>query len=441
MKFSYLFVVAFLFFGCSNQKLEPKVEIIVEQNIPIYDLVRLAQTPEVYTKDINFTASPLEIQERFERAYFRVWNIEKQSTFLEEVKWPFRSYTPKNSYGENLQPHTQSFFDLMYENSNFDDFSTLNKRAVTLYRLDLRLFPTNTPLLHDPSLAGEGFPFDYLQNSSVHANKPLFVSHYSKDKEWVYVFSSFASGWVKTNQIAFLDKIYTDLWQNAQQVFLTEDNIALHDEEGNFLFKSKIGMMLALIDEDDENYTLLAVSSYKISEPQFVKTKISKAFAHKEKLDFTSENLNKIVGQLALSHYGWGGMHEQRDCSSMMRDLFAPFGVWLPRNSYSQSRVGQVISFEGMSDEEKIQTIKEKGIPFKTLLYRKGHIVLYVGTVADEIVIFHDTWGIRTLKDGVEGRVVIGRAIFSSLYLGEEQKYFDTNATMLKSFKSMNILF
>jgi len=433
----YIFVVAFLFFGCSSKNIEPKVE----QRTPIYDLVHLPQNPEAYTKDINFTASTSDIQKKFERSYFKVWNIEKHSTLLEEIKWPFRSYTLNNSYGENLQPHTQSFFDTMYENSNFDAFSTLNKRAITLCRVDMRLFPTNTPLLHNPSLAGEGFPFDYLQNSALHANKPVFVSHYSKDKEWVYIFSSFASGWVKTKEIAFLEKTYTDLWQNAEQVFFTQDNIALHDEEENFLFKSKIGMMLPLIEEDEESYTLLAVSSYKTSEPLFVTAKISKAFAHKEKLDFTSENLNKIVGQLSMSHYGWGGMYDQRDCSSMLRDLFAPFGIWLPRNSYSQSKVGQVISFEGMSDEEKIKIIKEKGVPFKTLLYRKGHIVLYVGTVENEIVIFHDTWGIRTLKDGVEGRIIIGKAVFSSLYLGKEQKNYDKNTAMLQSLKSMNILF
>ncbi|MGB3960866.1 MAG: NlpC/P60 family N-terminal domain-containing protein, partial [Sulfurimonas sp.] len=119
----YIFVVAFLFFGCSSKNIEPKVE----QRTPIYDLVHLPQNPEAYTKDINFTASTSDIQKKFERSYFKVWNIEKHSTLLEEIKWPFRSYTPKNSYGENLQPHTQSFFDAMYENSNFDAFSTLNK--------------------------------------------------------------------------------------------------------------------------------------------------------------------------------------------------------------------------------------------------------------------------------------------------------------------------
>jgi hypothetical protein len=121
--------------------------------------------------------------------------------------------------------------------------------------------------------------------------------------------------------------------------------------------------------------------------------------------------------------------------------MFTPFGIWLPRNSYRQSKIGEVITLDGLSEDEKIKTIKEKAIPFKTLLYRKGHIVLYAGTYNDEIIIFHDTWGIRTMKDGKEGRIVIGKTIFSTLKLGEEQAYYDTNSSMTKSLKSMNILY
>jgi hypothetical protein len=232
-------------------------------------------------------------------------------------------------------------------------------------------------------------------------------------------------------------------WENAQQVFLIKDYVPLYDENGVFLFQSKIGMMLALIDEDEdeESYTLLAVSSYKTSKPLFVKTKVSKEIASKNPLAFNAQNLSKILSEVSPSKYGWGGMYEQRDCSSMMRDIFTPFGIWLPRNSYSQSKVGEVIQLDNLSDDEKIKTIKEKAVAFKTLLYRKGHIMLYVGTYNDEIVIFHDMWGIRTLKDGIEGRIVVGKAIFSGLKIGEEQEYYDKNSGTLKNLKSMNILF
>jgi cell wall-associated NlpC family hydrolase len=438
LKFLYAFLIAGVFFGCTTKV--PQVSE-AEKKIEIYDLVHFSQDPYFYTKDFNASQINAVSQENFERSYFRVWNLKTQTTTALEAKWPFRSYGTNNSYGENLQALSQDFFDTMLENSNFDRFTTLNKKAVTLHYLNMRLFPTIRPLLFNPDLAGEGFPFDYLQNSSVHANEPIVVSHYSKDKEWVYIFSSFASGWVKANEIAFLEEEHIQEWQNAQQVFLTKDDVPLYDENGTFLFKSKVGMMLALVEENEESYTLLAVSAYKTSLPLFVKTQVSKELAMKNPLAFSAQNLTKIMNEVSASKYGWGGMYEQRDCSSMLRDMFTPFGIWLPRNSYSQSKVGEVIKLDDLSDEEKIKMIKEKAVPFKTLLYRKGHIMLYVGTYNDEIIIFHDMWGIRTMKDGVEGRIIVGKAVFTTLKLGEEQKYYDKNSAMTKSLKSMNILF
>ncbi len=138
------------------------------------------------------------------------------------------------------------------------------------------------------------------------------------------------------------------------------------------------------------------------------------------------------------SNYGWGGMYGQRDCSSTLRDAFIPFGIWLPRNSLQQSKLGDVISLEGLSDEAKIATIKEKATAFKTLLYKQGHIVLYVGTYKGKVVVFQNTWGIKTDKDGIEGRFIVGKTLFSTLQIGEDLKEYDEDAGLLRNLKSMN---
>ncbi|MGE4397820.1 MAG: glycoside hydrolase, partial [Sulfurimonas sp.] len=105
-----------------------------------------------------------------------------------------------------------------------------------------------------------------------------------------------------------------------------------------------------------------------------------------------------------------------------------------------QSKIGKVISLENLSDDEKIDIIKEKAIPFETLLYKRGHVVLFVGTYNDEIVVFHNTWGIKTKSETDEGRVIIGKPIFSSLRLGQYQENYDEEAEILKNLTSMNIL-
>ncbi len=199
-------------------------------------------------------------------------------------------------------------------------------------------------------------------------------------------------------------------------------------------------MMLALISENDKNFTALAISSYKNSSPKFEKVKISKDIARKDILNLDRKALTSIMSEVYKSNYGWGGMYGQRDCSSMLRDMYAPFGIWLPRNSSQQAKVGKIINLEDLSDEEKISIIKTSAVPFQTLLYKKGHIVLYVGTFKDEIIVFHNTWGIKTKKDDVEGRVVIGKSVFSTLRLGKNLEDYDKEGEILGNLESMNIL-
>lgn len=461
MKYIFIVLPIFVFIGCAVKDtkqvdiITPVKEIVVKvdenltcedisatvpkKTIQISDLVNIPQDVTQYSKNISKIA-PFNInQDKYEKYYFRMWNIDKVPENLSSVKWPFSSYCFGESYGENFQLLKKSFFDSILENANFDTFGTLNKRAVTLKNINIRAFPTIKPLLMDPTLAGEGFPFDYMQNSTIHANKPIFVSHYSKDREWVYIFSSFTSGWVKTDEIAILNKKHSSSWQKAQQISIVKEDIPIYSDDGKFLFKSKIGMMFALVEESTDTYTILTISSYKNQKPLYIKSKISKNIAKKGVLNFNKENINKIVNEVSQTNYGWGGMYGQRDCSSMLRDMYAAFGIWLPRNSYQQSKVGKVVSLENLSDEEKIRLIKDEAVPFETFLYKKGHIVLYVGIHNNEVIIFHNTWGIKTKKDGVEGRVVIGKPIFSTLKLGKNQENYDEESEILRNLKSMNI--
>jgi len=441
LRYIVLVIVSLFFISCATKdNAIVKCEKKSKKSIEIYEVSNIPQDVKYFTKHAPKYRQKESLQSEYEKYYFSVWRHEKPRASLKNVQWAFRTYGIKNSFAENFHPQTQEFFDEMQRNSNFDEYGSLNANAITLRHVDMRVFPTSKPLLRDPNSAGEGFPFDYMQNSSLGANKPLFVSHYSKDREWLYAFSSFASGWIKSSEVVFLEKEHTDEWQNAQQIFFIKEKQAIHDSNGNFLFASKLGTLLALISEDEDSFTALAISSYKNSKPLFEKVKISKSIAKKEVLNLDRDSLNIIMSEVFKDNYGWGGMYGQRDCSSMLRDMYAPFGIWLPRNSAEQAKVGEVISLENLSDDEKISTIKEKAIPFETLLYNNKHIVLYVGLYDDEITIFHNTWGVKTIKDEVRGRAVVGKTIFSTLLLGNDLPNYDEDSSMLRNLKSMNIL-
>ena len=441
LKYIVLVIVSLFFISCATKEnVVVELEKESKKSIEIYEVSKIPQDVKFFTQNASEYREKESVQSQYEKYYFSVWNYEKPRVTIEDAMWGFRAYDAKNSYAENFHPQSQGFFDEMKENANFDAYATLNTRAITLRHVDLRVFPTSKPLLKDPNIAGEGFPFDYLQNSTLGANKPLFVSHYSKDREWLYAFSSFASGWIRSSEVVFLDKEHAEAWQNAQQIFFIKDKQAIYTSKGNFLFSSKLGTLLALISEDEDSFTALAISSYKNSKPLFERVKISKSIAKKEVLNLDRDSLSSVMNEVFEDNYGWGGMYGQRDCSSMLRDMYAPFGIWLPRNSTEQAKIGEVISLENLSDDEKISIIKDKAVPFETLLYVKGHIVLYVGLLDEEIIIFHNTWGVKTIEDGVMGRAVIGKTIFSTLELGNDLPNYDRESSILKNLKSMNTL-
>ena len=431
LRYILVVLLSLVFFGCSAKK-DIKVDYV-------QDLVDIPQNIEFYTKEMD-TDEIAVTEKEYKKAYFSAWNMQNLHKRLEDIKWPFKYFEKKQNYGENLLPIKKDFLNRMYKKSNFDNYCTLNKKALTLDYLNIRVLPTKRPLLSNPALAGEGFPFDYLQNSSINPNTPIFVSHYSKDGQWVFIFSSFAYGWVKRDEIAFISDEDAKVWQNAKQIFITKEGQPLFNELGEGIFNTRIGMLFSLVDEDENNYIVLSVSRCKNNISTFGRIKISKDIASKELLKINKNNLNTIINEISKTNYGWGGIYGQRDCSSTLMDLFSPFGIWLPRNSSKQGNIGEVIDIETLDEDEKIKIIKEKAIPFKTFLYKRGHIMLYVGTYNDKIIIFHNTWGIKTKDGKKEGRFLIGKTIFSTLKVGKELKNYDQSAELLRNIKSLNII-
>ena len=412
----------------------------LELKLPEYgpkvnDLERFEQSMTPYVEQSGIDRDSLyEIQKTFEGRYFSPWGYIATPQKIEEVLWPLRAF--RGGFGSNLRPVPPAWFEEIKQQSNFAAYGTINKKAITLKWMDIRAFPSDKPLYKNPALPGEGYPFDLLQNSSVNYNEPIFISHTSKDGAWSYIFSNNVSGWVKSDGVALIDDETALKIQKSEKVFLIEDNVALLDSANRFSGYSRVGMVLPLERSDDENYYVKAIdanNSIKI-------LSLPKRSAHIGVSRLNKSDLNAIGTQLLKNTYGWGGMYGERDCSSMIRDMMTPFGIWLPRNSSAQSRKGEVVSFVGMNDDEKLSLIKEKGVPFETIIYLKGHVLLYVGTYQESVMVMHNIWGIRTIdKQGNRGRHVIGKAVISTLELGSDLNDFDPAMKLLSRVESMNI--
>lgn len=387
--------------------------------------------------DTNFTnqETAFEVQKHFEERYYSPWMYAAAPICAKEAKWPVTAFT--GGYGSNLMRVDPSWIPELVVQSNYDAFSTVNAPAVTTKWMNMRVFPTQKPLYKNPALPGEGYPFDLLQNSSVAFNEPIFISHYSKDGSWAYVFTNNASGWVESDGVAVIKPEQIALMKEKKKVYITQDRIPLYDESHQFIAYSRIGMVLPLIEEMQDNFKVLFVNSDGILEHMYV----PKESAHLGFHLLNKEDLITIGSNMLRNTYGWGGMFEERDCSSMIRDLFTPFGIWLPRNSASQAKKGEVVFFNGLDNTQKLALIKEKGVPFETILYKKGHVLLYIGTYEGNVMVMHNIWGIRTIDaSGKKGRVIIGKAAITTLQLGQEVENFDSNNMLLSKLVSMNII-
>lgn len=444
MRFLVVVIVFALLQGCAQKRnvatpahLETSTE--KKQHTQLEELNQIPQDVDVYLH--SFHKGKIATTGEFAQHYFRAWNLQKPSVDVEEAKWAYTTYDVNNSFDYTYKPMPQQFFDTINAQSNFDAYGSVNLYAVTTNTTSLRSMPTDKPLFLDPSQAGEGYPFDYMQNSLIAANKPLLISHYSQDKKWVFVESSFGFGWLHAGDVVVIPKPYTQEWQEAKQIFFLQDGVGLYDENGNYLFDSRVGMVLPLIQERKNDYIVLSVTRDGKGNAFYHRTKVAKTIASLGTLEFNDANVAKVLREVQKSQYGWGGLYEQRDCSSTLRDFFNPFGVWLPRNSSMQAKMGKVEQLAGFSNDAKLRRIQKIAMPFQTLVYKKGHIGLYVGNYEGKPIIFQNVWGVKTKDGEKEGRFVVAKPVFSTLELGSELPNFDANASMLSNLQSINTLF
>lgn len=401
----------------------------------VNDLERFEQSMNPYVdKNAVEHEELLEAQMNFDGRYFSPWNYTLPPQSVQDVSWPLRAY--RGGYGSNLLPVNPAWFEEMRNQTNFEAYGTINQKAVTLKWMNIRAFPTDKPLYKNPDRPGDGYPFDLLQNSSVNFNEPIFISHTSKDGAWSYIFTNNASGWVKSEGVCAIDNSMASNIQKSEKVFITEDNVAIYDSSNRFVAYSRIGMVLPLERIEGENYYLKGIDSNNSVQTLVLPVKSGHVGVSK----LNKADLITVGTQMLKNTYGWGGMYGERDCSSMIRDMLTPFGIWLPRNSSAQSRKGEIVSFDGLSDDEKISMIKEKGIPFETIIYLKGHVLLYIGTYHESVMVMHNIWGVRTVdKLGNKGRYIIGKAVISTLDLGSELEEYDPAMKLLSRAVSMNI--
>jgi hypothetical protein len=343
-------------------------------------------------------------------------------------------------YGRNGKPLTLSFWN--------DIDQKLNKEWVgenhplhfglVVKRTDIRVFPTHDACKVVPDEEG----FDVFQHSTISPGSLVGVYHSTNDGLWTYVQTQFVRGWIRTRDLAIArDKREALDYDGCDQRLVATGSFIkiFADPAGRELaFTAQMGSSFpwGASPNQIEAPRLQGAAPSPLARDKYYVVKIptretdgrltfrmgyvSKSEdVHAGFLPFNQQNVARQAFKMLHEPYGWGETDGGRDCSRFIMDLFASFGIVMPRNSKYQAMIGEDLGVrEEMRTGEKL-CILDQTTPLTTLLRLPGHIMLYLGKHQGRYYVIHSLWSIQ--KADPTGLVLskIGRVVVSDLSLGE----------------------
>lgn len=409
------------------------------------------QTVATYTKNTPEDALLItpqqqdKLKDQYLERYYSVWDNDFSGEILEKYKIKEISLVSKFAqepgYNDNKQPIKLDWIKKISDKMNMNEYPNTNKKAITLRNMNIRTLPTNKASYRSDKIPGEGYPFDHLQESLIPANTPVYIIHQSHDKSWSYIVSHNSEGWVKTNHLGLVDEKFIATWKSKNYITSTTlGNCIVNPENNKFLFQARFGSILPLVSENKNSYKIHVATLNKKDTFSTIKTvEIKKSVSARWPLIPTHKNVTNTIQTLIGQPYGYGGLFGFRDCSSSVMDIFASYGIWIPRNASQQHLTGKYISFNSLNSKEKAKAIQEQGVPLLTLINLNDHTLLYVGEKYNNLFVFQTVWGMHTGTPFKEtGRSIIAKTVITPIDLGS--KYINVPKSFLDRAKGMTIV-
>jgi hypothetical protein len=379
--------------------------------------------------------------EKYMQAYFQPW---QKSSIREHKDIILKAFSPKSPrYGEDFAVRPQSWYSELLENANMEQLEALKQKAIVINNTYLRTLPTLYPAYINPHQAGEGYPFDTIQDNLLHIGEPVLISHYSKDGKFALLETNAQGyGFVSSQDIAWVDDEMAGYMRKQKYAMVIKENLNLYGDNEEFLQTLYFSTFLPISQEDKQISKILLPVKNDANYVRLLPVKVEQSDFIGSPLNFNTSNAAKVIDILIDRPYGWGGYLMHRDCAQILQDYFAVFGLHIPIYSGNQIKTGNYISLENMSTSEKLAAIKKQAVPWQTILYRKGHVTLYLGEYEGKLLMFHAVWGVHLYdEDDNEYRHIIGKSAITTLEYGKELPGFDEKrSSFLNLLSGMTIL-
>ena len=395
-------------------------------NLEPEDLTRYSQDPRSYLSENSADTILLSQAEQqsavnyYRRQFFRPWHSHGPLLETEHPFWAVDWIGERRVFDLNLRPLVAGRRDGLIGQADQEHYPSMAHYAISVVNTSLRALPTVAPLFNDPHQAGEGFPFDILQHSAIPLNTPLLITHRSRDGEWLFAEAPAYYGWLPAHTVAWVDETLIARFEALPLLTCVTDKSPLIAANGSQV-SCPLGTLLPILKASSNEYTVLRVVADVLGQGRAQTETIVNHAAAQFPLQPTPRNMARLAQTVMGQPYDWGGRYGWRDCSATVRDLFSPFGIWLPRNSSQQATVGRQVDLR-QQPENIEELIRAQGLPFFSLINLRGHVMLYLGNHGGQPLALHTIWGLATHPfGGDEGRWVIGRTVITSLHPGQEQ--------------------
>ncbi|OPL15475.1 MAG: hypothetical protein AVO39_07990 [delta proteobacterium MLS_D] len=430
----YALLFLFLLAGCAGRP--PVIADLAAYDQSAVDYI--CDYTDGFPESADFFSSSAAL---FLERRFAPWNSGTSECPSTEFFKRIASARGKTLYGENLRIHDPRWIETLITYMEPHRFPSHSIPALALHETDLRVFPTCRPAFDDVYRAGKGYPFDRWQMSTVFAGTPLMILHETSAGDWLYVRTPFADGWVRSRDVGTVGSNTRKRLTGENFVVPLRDRVPLNDDAGNFLFYARIGSIYSFASRVGESFRLEVAVSDGTGGTRLVKATVSRKDFSLFPLTMTPQAIARIADAMADDPYGWGGMYGNRDCSAFLRDLFAGFGLWLPRNSFQQINEGEwIVPLGHLAPDEKERLIIETALPFATILWMPGHVALYIGEREGRAMVLHVMWGVRRRTLLGEDRVIVGGCAVTTLRAGIEHPGVRPADLLVSRIEAMRIL-
>ena len=299
--------------------------------------------------------------------------------------------------------------------------------AVAVRRTAVRALPTGEGLYYYAS----DKDFDALQETMLDPGDSVLVLHTSANGFFYYVQSVNYSGWVSKYNLALTDKnTWLSFAKPEKFLIVTDANYILKTAGENVLYQQ--GARLPVESVQKNLYTVIAPvrSQYGGLQKQRLFVQKEAAGLHYGYLPYTTNNIIQAAFKFYNMPYGWGGLNDSVDCSSLIYNAYRTVGIILPRNADQQElSAGSAHKLSGTSGE---RTAAITRLQPGAGLYMDGHTLLYLGSINGDPYCIHSLGSYY--NKGVRQREM--RVVVSDLQLARSNgNSFLQELTTAKEFK------